>query len=452
MGDRFRRRLLPILIGIAFLWAALPSLRYVVGSPSHIRLIIGEEQDLKFRIPLSLSVTPPEKGSVLINDSPISNGNIGEYKTPVTVTPQSVGSMTMDLKLFGILPIRKMVVDVIPSTKVIPGGQAIGVLLTSEGVMVIAHTSLEDTEGNRRYPAEEAGIEVGDVILRINGEEIKNSTHVSQLVEKYSVGGKPRFLDIRRGKKTVVKELHPVLTRVEQESGGSTAAKNAYKMGLYIEDNVAGVGTMTFYSPENRRYAALGHVITDASTSQKIKVKEGRIVRADISGIQQGLKGQPGEKIGTFEGSDIVGNIEKNTDFGIYGQLERFPEDRSANKPIPIAVASQIKTGPAEILTVIQDHRVERFQVEIQRVFKQDKPQTKGLIIKVTDPRLLRRTGGIIQGMSGSPIIQNGRLIGAVTHVFVNDPTRGYGVLAEWMVMEAGLVDEKPKRSKSDAA
>ena len=197
---------------------------------------------------------------------------------------------------------------------------------------------------------------------------------------------------------------------------------------------------MTFYEPLTGAYGALGHVITDSYTKKPIVIRSGEIVSANISGINSGQRGLPGEKLGTFlDGNDELGMITKNCEFGIYGTLNHLPKNIYFQEPIPVATSRQVKLGKALMYTVVEGGKIERFDIEIEHVSYQSRPASKGLIIKVVDPRLLRLTGGIVQGMSGSPIIQNGCLVGAVTHVFVNDPKKGYGVLAEWMINEAEI-------------
>jgi stage IV sporulation protein B len=220
-------------------------------------------------------------------------------------------------------------------------------------------------------------------------------------------------------------------------------------IGLYIDDGVTGVGTLTFYEPHSKKYGALGHMITAPNGRSKIMVEEGRIVKADISGIHQSSKGLPGEKLGTFfSNHDVIGEIEFNNRFGIYGNLINPISNTFFPTPIPVATALEVKEGPAKIYTVIKGGSIQEFEVTIEKVFKQYHPHEKGLIVKINDYDLLKKTGGIVQGMSGSPIVQKGKLAGAVTHVFIDDSTRGYGILAEWMIKEAGLVKEKVAKNR----
>ncbi|MNN09403.1 SpoIVB peptidase precursor [compost metagenome] len=225
----------------------------------------------------------------------------------------------------------------------------------------------------------------------------------------------------------------------------------AWRLGLYIRDSAAGVGTLTFYAPDQGVYGALGHVITDMNTQTPIVVGSGQILQSSVTSISKSESGEPGEKRAHFikEGKTL-GNIERNTPFGIFGKMEQNPEHSVYNEGIPVAFAEEVKEGPAEILTVVEGQRVERFKIEIVHVSRQNAPETKGLVIRITDPRLVEKTGGIVQGMSGSPIIQNGKLIGAVTHVFVNDPRSGYGCFIEWMLQDAGILKGNSNQSSQN--
>jgi stage IV sporulation protein B len=209
---------------------------------------------------------------------------------------------------------------------------------------------------------------------------------------------------------------------------------------MFVRDTAAGVGTLTFLDPKGHNYGALGHVISDVDTGQPIVVGQGKILRSHVTSIQKGESGEPGEKRAIFTDEDqILGNIVRNTPFGIFGKMNELPNKGLYNKPIPVGLQEEVKEGPANILTVVNGQKVESFKIQIVSVNKQRTASTKGLILKVTDPRLLNVTGGIVQGMSGSPIIQNGKIIGAVTHVFVNDPSAGYGTFIEWMLKDAGI-------------
>ncbi len=245
-----------------------------------------------------------------------------------------------------------------------------------------------------------------------------------------------------RSNRTLTLKVEPIASSI---FGQQTPT---YLLGIYLEDPAAGVGTMSFYDKDTGRFGALGHMITD-SRGRPMTIAKGSIVEATIDSIRYGSKGSPGEKVGFFNGDqDVMGIIDSNTSFGIFGQLEGTVPQSAFAEPVPVAFAHQVRLGPAEIYTVLQGSRIERFAVEIVKVANQTRPGEKGMVIEVTDERLLRETGGIIQGMSGSPILQNGMLVGAITHVFVNNPTKGYGSFAQWMVYEAGLgqVQEIPAK------
>lgn len=207
---------------------------------------------------------------------------------------------------------------------------------------------------------------------------------------------------------------------------------------------------MTFYEPKSKKYGALGHVISDMDTKKPIVVEDGEIVHSTVTSIEKGSNGKPGEKLARFTGErDVIGDITRNSPFGIFGKLNRDIKNGMLDKALPIALSHQVKEGPAQILTVVDGEEVELYDIEIVSTIPQKFPATKGMVIKVTDPDLLDKTGGIVQGMSGSPIIQDGKLIGAVTHVFVNDPTSGYGVHIEWMLNEAGIDIYEEEREKA---
>lgn len=327
------------------------------------------------------------------------------------------------------LPIKRVNVDVLDDFRIIPGGQSIGVNLETLGVLVVGHHLIEE-ESEKKSPGEEAGIEVGDIILKIEQEEIKSMDQIAPLVEKAGNDNTPLEFTVKRGSNTFKKELTPSFDKNEQ----------GYRIGLYIRDSAAGIGTMTFYEPDSKKYGALGHVISDMDTKKPIEIDEGSIVRSSITSIQKGNSGTPGEKRASYTNNQgRLGNITKNSPFGVFGELENDLSKSEWDQPMPIALPEQVEEGPAKILTVLEDEKVESFDIEVVNSVEQKNPATKGMVIKITDERLLDVTGGIVQGMSGSPIIQNDKVIGAVTHVFVNDPTSGYGIHIEWMLQEAGI-------------
>ncbi|HZK85433.1 MAG TPA: SpoIVB peptidase [Desulfosporosinus sp.] len=350
--------------------------------------------------------------------------------TPVSsVMSNSLESEIVEVsyKLFGIFPLKSGEVVVMNPMKLIPGGQSIGVTLKTKGVMVVGQAPVIDKAGNKLFPAKEAGIEVGDILLKIDNLEVRTDQEVSNAI---NLGGEQKgnvHVVYKHKEQIVEKTIKPVFCLDTER----------YRMGLFVRDEAAGVGTLSFLDPFTGLYGALGHVITDADTNQKIEVSNGKVMASTIYGIEKGKRGSPGEKIGSFvTNSTFTGTIEKNTMTGIFGVMSGPVVNPYYKQAIPVGWESEVKVGPAKIYTVIQGEKIEEFDVTIDRVMH-NRSDSKNMIVRVTDSRLLEITGGIIQGMSGSPIIQDGKIIGAVTHVFVNDSQRGYGVFIQNMINES---------------
>ena len=434
MSTREKRRKVAglCLVALILTLCATPQFRAFVSMPDHVRLPQGQVQDFAFQLPFHVTVRSNRSGALALNGRLLGSDGLGaRLAAPLSVAALQTGETSLDLRLFGLIPLRRMTVDVVPPLKVIPGGHSIGVLLRSQGVMVVGYAAIRDPAGTLQHPGKEGGIEVGDTILRIGGKEVFSQEQVSRLFEEAGKNGGITEVTVKRKGAVMTRTVRPVK---DKESG-------RWRVGLYIRDGAAGVGTLTFYDPSSGRYGALGHVIADAETSQPIDVRDGHIVASQVTSIQKGRRGAPGEKIGTFKDEDNwLGSIEKNSRFGIFGNMHQPVANPLFPEPLPVAMASQVKEGPAEIVTVVEGQKLERFQIEIMRLMRQPTAEGKNMIVKITDPRLLARTGGIVQGMSGSPILQDGKVVGAVTHVFVNDPTRGYGALIEFMLQEAGVL------------
>nr|WP_281417507.1 SpoIVB peptidase [Lentibacillus saliphilus] len=395
-----------------------------------------------FLTPFQNYLTIPNEIVTFNNQSPIEvpkiKGNITvEATSSDMMTPSSIdtefyaekpGKSQLVYKLAG-LPIKKVNVSILDDLKVVPGGQSIGVRLQTLGVLVVGHHIVNGNNG-AASPGEDANIKVGDIILKINGQDIQQVEDVKPLVTKAGEKKSSLELTVKRGKETFETTLKPIQSKQDQ----------AYQIGLYIRDSAAGIGTMTFYDPRSKKYGALGHVISDMDTKKPIEIHNGSIVKSTITSIEKGQNGSPGEKQASFSiKDDALGTITKNSPFGVFGVLDQGIKNGIKDKPLPIALSHEVKEGPAKILTVVDGEEVESFDVEVINSVPQKYPATKGMIIQVTDKKLLDKTGGIVQGMSGSPIIQDGKVIGAVTHVFVNDSTSGYGVHIEWMMQEAGI-------------
>lgn len=417
---------------IAFCFS--PQFRIIYSLPPHMRIIEGEIASFDVDFPLSLTIQSDVKPSIQTH-SPMP---MDKLSRPVFLETANIGNSTVQFKLLGFIPIRTVQVDVLPVIKLIPGGNSIGVVLHSRGVIVVGNSPITIEKEQQVNPAKDGGIHVGDVILSINGTLVQSDSQLAEVIDQSGKEEEILNIVLKRGEEEMTIKIKPVLCHETKR----------YRIGLFVRDSAAGVGTLTFHEPESKVYGALGHIITDSDTNQPIDCEQGKIVGAKVSGIQHGLRGQPGEKIGVFiEGDQLLGNIEKNTKFGIYGKLSTKITNELYSEAIPVASMNQIQTGYAEILTVVDGQTIERFAIDIQKINLQESPEGKGIVIKVTDPLLLEKTGGIVQGMSGSPIIQNGKLIGAVTHVFVHDPTRGYGCFIDWMLMEVGIIPRNENKT-----
>lgn len=408
-----------------------PRFQALCAFPAQMRVLVGHSQELDLDLPMHLYARSDSEGVLQLNGRALGAGmERVSLSSPLVFEPLRPGRATVEFRWLGLITFRRVAVEVLPEISLVPGGQSIGVILQPDGVLVIGLASVTDPGGHAASPAHEAGVEVGDIIARIAGVPVGSDGQIASLVQEQGLAGRPVRVEVRRRGALIDLMVRPRLCR---DTG-------RYRLGVLVRDMTAGVGTLTFYDPESSTYAALGHMISEAEGGEPVAVHSGRIVGAYVAQIEPGRRGEPGEKLGTFiEGRNVWGDIRRNSPFGIYGVLSRaLPASPYAN-PVPLGLARQVKTGPAQMLTVIEGDRVESFSVEIRRAHNQTRPAAKGLVVQVTDPRLLERTGGIVQGMSGSPLIQDGRLIGAVTHVFVNDPARGYGMYAEWMAAEAGL-------------
>ncbi|WP_421379491.1 SpoIVB peptidase [Bacillus salacetis] len=425
-SDLFRKLIGGILlVSLCFIGFTKPVQQYI-QLPNKIVMMQGEEVTLPKAAPVSAMAASHSKLA------------LSDTRDALTIQGDNVGKEEVLLELAGV-PIKKVDVEVIKDFKVIPGGQSIGVKLNTLGVLVVGH-HLVQTKDGKVSPGEKAGIQVGDMITEINGQKIEKLADVAPFVQEAGETEDALEVVLRRDKEKIKTELQPM----------KDSNENSYKLGLYIRDAAAGIGTMTFYDPKSKKYGALGHVISDMDTKKPIVVEDGEIVHSTVTSIEKGSNGKPGEKLARFtEEKDVIGDITRNSPFGIFGKLNRDIKNGMLDKALPIALSHQVKEGPAQILTVVDGEDVELYDIEIVSTIPQKFPATKGMVIKVTDPDLLDKTGGIVQGMSGSPIIQDGKLIGAVTHVFVNDPTSGYGVHIEWMLNEAGIDIYEEEREKA---
>lgn len=404
--------LLGFLIGLVF----IKPVQQYLSIPNRLILFQGDSESLFSTNSALSSISPVVKRT-----------SVASIQNNSRLIGTGTGNSQVTL-MMGNVPIKKVNVNVLPDIRVIPGGQSIGVKLNTVGVLVVGYHLVDSSKG-QKSPGESAGIKVGDIITKINGNTIQEMNDVAPIVRNAGKDHKTLQVSILRDHHKMQKQLTPIM---DQDA-------HAYQIGLYIRDSAAGIGTLTFYDPKTMTYGALGHVISDMDTKKPIVVHDGKIVGSTVTSIQRGTGGHPGEKIAELSADrTVLGTVRENSPFGIFGKLDHVPKNSLTTKPIPIAMNGEVKEGPAKIYTVVNGSKVMAFDIKIVSTVSQKFPSTKGLVLKITDPKLLKKTGGIIQGMSGSPIVQNGKLVGAVTHVFVNDPTTGYGVHISWMMDEAG--------------
>lgn len=336
------------------------------------------------------------------------------------------GSYTASLKLFGIFPIKDVDVKIVNSQMVVPCGTPFGIKMFTDGVLVVG-TSDVDTVAGAHNPAKNAGIKLGDVIESINGETVTTKEQVADMIE--NAGGKSLTFHIRRDNITFDVRFTPA----------KSVTENRYKAGLWVRDSSAGIGTLTFYVPATGIYGGLGHPVCDVDTGEVLPISSGEIVPACIYGVVKGVSGDPGELRGGFEEGEL-GHLDVNGETGVYGKLSHVPVQSSA---VEVAMKQQVKSGYAQVYCTIDGMEPKYYDIHIDQVRYNDASPTHNMVVTITDEELLAATGGIVQGMSGSPILQDGKLVGAITHVFVNDPTKGYAIFAENMLKTAGSLNDK---------
>lgn len=327
---------------------------------------------------------------------------------------------------FGICLVLLMVIAVtLPGANaaeekyLVPVGQVAGVTVKTQGVLVVEVTAVSD--GTAESPAGAAGICAGDIITRIGDTDTTSAELLRAAIAK--LDGSDVSVRVQRGKKTLQMTVHPYKN-----------ASGECELGLWLRDGMSGIGTITFYDPDTQQFGALGHAVSDADTGVLLPIRSGELMSAGVTDIVPGKAGAPGQILGSF-GSEMLGSVKMNCSAGIFGTMQSG--EFSKMKALPVADKSEVKTGSAVIVSDVAGGEPEEYEIRITRV-ADSKSGSRSIMLCVTDERLLALTGGIVQGMSGSPIIQDGKLVGAVTHVLINDPTRGYGILIENMLEAAG--------------
>lgn len=410
-GEPFMKQIKKIVI-VIFLLILYLYVCNITLLPSSYILMQGENLDITTLFGLSLQ-EQSYPNTTLQTVSQTNQKNI-----------ETIGKLDFSLSLFNLFTVKQISVNVIPKTTVVPVGRAIGMKLYTDGVLVVG---MSEIEGKKPY--EHSGIREGDRIVQIDDNEIENTQDLIQVVNQSQ--GKEIKVQYIREEETKMTSMVP-----------AKGSDNQYKLGLWVRDAAAGVGTLTFYEPSSQMFASLGHGILDVDTSSLIQIENGELVTTNILEINKGEKGNPGEIRGTIESGQTIGDISKNTNFGVFGTLTKPSYfGISQDQAMEVALREEIKIGKAQIICELENGKKENYDIEIQKVFLHNNQDNKSMLIKITDEKLLEKTGGIIQGMSGAPIVQNGKFIGAVTHVLVNDPTAGYGVFADMMLKNMKQVD-----------
>ena len=354
--------------------------------------------------------------------SPFIKLDMGSAETSKSLN--STGTLTQGkykakVKLFGVLPIKTAEISVLEKQEIIPLGVAFGVKLYTEGVIVVDITDFVH-DGVVQNPAYNAGVREGDIILSYNGVEIKSN---EELIAQVKVSeGKPQKAVVLRNNLKFEADITPVT----DDTDGS------YRIGLWVRDSTAGIGMLTYLDEKTSTLAGLGHSISDSDTGLIMPVSTGELVRANIEGVVKGTNGSPGELLGSFDEESIIGVLTGNSVTGLTAAC--VTDEFLGMEKYPVALRDEITTGKAQIISCVEGQESKRYDIEIVKI-NNNLQETKNMVIKITDKELLDRTGGIVQGMSGSPIIQNGKIIGAVTHVLVSDPQKGYAIFIENMLI-----------------
>jgi len=397
---------------------------YYRGSlPEEIKIITGKEQKISFRIPLSAKIKGETVGVLEVNKEPLEKGSIKiDFSDEILMEASEKTKATMEVKLFGIFPLKKMEIRAVSPQTVVVGGSAIGIHVETNGILVLGTTTVTGEDKMTYEPATNR-LKSGDYITEVNGCPMKEKEDLIKLLKESD--GSELHCKIRRGKEIIEVAVTPVRT-----------ADGTYKIGTWIRDDTQGIGTLTYITPDGK-YGALGHGITDVDTGVLMEVSGGNAYDAEILRIIKGEPGDPGELSGVIHRSEKerLGTVRTNTAQGIFGDVKENCEFQTSERELEIGFKQEVKKGKATILCEINGE-INEYEIEIQQVDYSNRNHAKGLVLKITDEELLEITGGIVQGMSGSPIIQNGKLIGAVTHVFIRDSTKGYGTFIENMIQQ----------------
>ena len=377
---------------------------------------------------ISLKILP---GIELIETTMTNNSNFNESIERVNnveeknLIKENINYSNLEVKLFSRITLKNIKVAKLDEVKIVPVGKIIGLKLYTNGVLVVGMSEIDDANNDKAKPYENSDIKPGDIILEIDKKIIEDIDNLKQTVNNSN--GKMLEITILRNGKMLNTNIIPVQTE-----------ESKYQLGLWVKDAATGVGTITFYEPQSNSFGILGHGITDSDTNNLINIESGELVTAKVISLKRGDENVPGEIKGTIINSQNRGEIIKNTQFGVFGKLNNLTAlNIDKSKAIEVASRDEIKEGEAKILCSINSSNVSKeYKIEIERIYKDNDYNNKSMLIRITDEELLKQTGGIIRGLSGAPIIQNGKFIGAVTNVLVSNPELGYAIFGDMMIRE----------------
>ena len=394
------------LSAMAFLCNYSPWVREAASLPDALTLTSGQKFVVQTGLPM---LAASDGGAVSV---------LASQDERVTISAEAGGQTSVTFSLLGLIPVHETRVNVVEERTLIPGGQAVGVALKTRGVLVVSDA------------AKGRALRAGDVILSADGKNVESTKALSEQVGTAQTD--TVRLEVLRGGQTITVDA-------QAEPDPSDGRR---KLGVWVRDSTAGVGTLTSIEPPTQASGARGHAIVDADTGRLLAAREGAILHASIVGVTKGQSGKAGELKGNFlKAGEQIGSLMENCEYGIYGVLDDMPENLLYPQGLRAGARSAVHTGTASIIATVDADGPQEYGVEIVRCFAQSEPSQKGMILRVTDERLLEKTGGIVQGMSGSPILQDGRIIGAVTHVYLSDATQGYGMYIEWMLEKSDAMD-----------
>ena len=402
---------------ISILLVLLIYVSNITSLPDNLILFQGEKINLKTVLGLSFSVDKSQ-------DKLKANYEVLQTSTAIQTKEDYIGKAKVNLNLFGKIPVKTIDVNIIENTKVVVLGDLVGLKLYTNGVLVVGMSEISGIDNNKYKPYEKTGIKEGDMIIEVNKQSV---TCTADLLNS-----------INQAQENEITIVYVRDGNIEQTSIKPVKTEdNCYKIGLWVRDIAAGVGTVSFYEPSTGLFAALGHGILDIDTEELLEISTGDFVTANIVSIKKGERGNPGKIQGSIDNQYAIGQVYKNTQFGVFGNLKNLSVlNVNLQDTMEVAFRDEIKLGKASIICTLENNKKDKYEVEIQKIDKNNNWDNKSMVIKVTDKRLIDKTGGIIQGMSGSPIIQNGKLIGALTHVLVSEPTMGYGIFADMMIKQ----------------